>query len=205
MSMGTKVALGIVAAIVLLVVVSGFTVMGTYNSLVGLDQGAQAQWAQVESSYQRRADLIPNLVNTVKGAANFEQETLTAVTEARAKVGQVTQGALQNVANDPQAFQRFEQAQAGLSSALSRLMVVVEKYPELKATQAFRDLAVQLESTENRIGTERTRFNDAAQKFNTARETFPTVVIAGFFGNKFATKSYFKSASGAEKAPEVKF
>ncbi len=205
MSMGTKIALGIVAVIVLMAVVFGFTVMGTYNSLVGLDQGAQAQWAQVENAYQRRADLIPNLVNTVKGAANFEQETLTAVTEARSKVGQVTQGAMQNVLNDPQAFQRFEQAQAGLSSALSRLMVVVEKYPELKATQAFRDLQVQLEGTENRISVERMRFNDSARNFNTKRESFPTVVIAGFFGEKFGPKQYFKSQTGAERAPEVKF
>ncbi len=205
MGMGTKIALGIVGVIVLIALVFGFAVMGTYNSLVNLDQATQAQWAQVENVYQRRADLVPNLVNTVKGAANFEQSTLTAVTEARAKVGQVTQGAMQNIVNDPQAFQRFEQAQAGLSSALSRLMVVVERYPELKATQAFRDLQVQLEGTENRISVERMRFNEAAQAFNTRRESFPTVIIAGFFGNKFATKPYFKSQAGAEKAPEVKF
>jgi LemA protein len=117
----------------------------------------------------------------------------------------VTQGAMQNVINDPQAFQRFEQAQAGLSSALSRLMVVVERYPELKATQGFRDLQVQLEGTENRITVERQRFNDAAKDFNTKRESFPTVIIAGFFGDKFAPKPYFQAQTGAEKAPEVKF
>src|SRR5256714_8424334 len=128
MSTGMKIALGVLAAIVLFVIVLGGTIAGTYNSLVQLDQGVQGQWAQVENVYQRRADLVPNLVNTVKGAANFEQQTLTAVTEARAKVGQVTQGAMQNITNDPQAFQRFEQAQAGLSSAFSRLMVVVEEY-----------------------------------------------------------------------------
>ncbi len=205
MGTGTKIALGLVGAIVLLVLVFGSAIAGTYNSLVQLDQATQAQWGQVQNVYQRRADLVPNLVNTVKGAANFEQQTLTAVTEARSKVGQVTQGAMQNVVNDPQAFQRFEQAQAGLSSALSRLMVVVEKYPELKATQGFRDLQVQLEGTENRITVERQRFNDTAQAFNTKRESFPTVIIAGFFGNKFAPKPYFSAQTGAEKAPEVKF
>src|SRR5499427_283485 len=205
MSTGLKIALGVLAAIVLFVVILGGAIAGTYNSLVQLDQAVQTQWAQVQNVYQRRADLIPNLVNTVKGAANFEQQTLTAVTEARSKVGQVTQGAMQNVINDPQAFQRFEQAQAGLSSALSRLMVVAERYPELKATQGFRDLQVQLEGTENRITVERQRFNDAAQAFNTKRESFPTVIIAGFFGNRFATKPYFQAQTGAEKAPEVKF
>jgi LemA protein len=141
----------------------------------------------------------------VKGAANFEQSTLTAVTEARSRVGQVTQGAVQNIANDPAAFQRFQQAQDALSSALSRLMVVVERYPELKATQGFRDLQVQLEGTENRITVERMRFNEAAQAFNTKRESFPTNIIAGLFGAKFNTKPYFKSQAGAERAPEVKF
>jgi LemA protein len=205
MGTGTKIALGIVGVIVLLLIVFGSAIAGTYNSLVQLDQATQAQWGQVQNVYQRRADLVPNLVNTVKGAANFEQQTLTAVTEARSKVGQVTQGAMQNIINDPQAFQRFEQAQAGLSSALSRLMVVAERYPELKATQGFRDLQVQLEGTENRITVERQRFNEAARDFNTKRESFPTVIIAGFFGNKFAPKPYFSAQTGAEKAPEVKF
>ena len=205
MSTGLKIALGVLAAIVLFVVVLGGAIAGTYNSLVQLDQGVQSQWAQVQNVYQRRADLIPNLVNTVKGAANFEQQTLTAVTEARAKVGQVTSGAVENIARDPQAFQRFEQAQSGLSSALSRLMVVAERYPELKATQNFRDLQVQLEGTENRISLERMRFNEAAQAFNTRRDSFPTVIIAGFFGSKFQEKPYFKSQAGAEKAPEAKY
>src|SRR6266571_3872973 len=205
MSTGLKIALGILAAIVLFVVVLGGAVAGTYNSLVNLDQGAQSQGAQVQNVYQRRADLVPNLVGTVKGAANFEQQTLTAVTEARARVGQVTSGAVENIARDPQAFARFQQAQDGLSSALSRLMVVVERYPELKATQNFRDLQVQLEGTENRITVERMRFNEAAQGFNTKRNTFPTVLIAGFFGSKFQEKPYFKAVTGAEKPPEVKF
>jgi LemA protein len=203
--MATKVILGVVGAIVLVAIILGFTVVGTYNSLVNLDQSTQAQWGQVENTYQRRADLVPNLVATVKGAANFEQQTLTAVTEARAKVGQVTSGALENITRDPQAFARFQQAQDGLSSALSRLMVVAERYPELKATAGFRDLQAQLEGTENRITVERMRFNEAAQAFNTRRESFPTVIIAGFFGERFQVKPYFKAQTGAEKAPEVKF
>jgi LemA protein len=200
-----KVALVVLGAIILVVAVCGFMVAGTYNSLVTLDQATQAQWGQVQNVYQRRADLIPNLVNTVKGAANFEQGTLTAVTEARAKVGQVTQGAVQNIANDPAAFQKFQQAQDGLSSALSRLMVVVEKYPELKATANFSALQSELEGTENRISVERMRFNDTAREFNSKRDSFPTVIIAGFFGAKFQTKPYFQATAGAEKPPEVKF
>lgn len=203
--MNKKVILGILAALVLIVIIMGFSVMGTYNTLVQLDQAAQAQWGQVENTYQRRSDLVPNLVETVKGVSNFEKETLIAVTEARAKVGQVSSGALQNAVNNPAALQRFQQAQDGLSSALSRMMVVVEKYPELKATESFRELQAQLEGTENRITVERMRFNESAQGFNTKRESFPTVLIAGFFGSKFQTKGYFKATSGAEKAPAVKF
>jgi LemA protein len=205
MGKGTKIALIAVGVVVVVGLVIGMSLAGTYNSLVQLDQTTQAQWGQVENTYQRRADLIPNLVNTVKGAAQFEQETLTAVTEARSKVGQVTQGATENIVNNPQAFERFQQAQDQLSSALSRLMVVVERYPELKATQGFRDLQVQLEGTENRITVERMRFNDTARAFNTKRESFPTNIVAGFFGSKFNTKPYFKAQTGAEKAPEVKF
>jgi LemA protein len=152
--------------------------------------------------YQRRADLIPNLVETVKGAAAFEKDTFTAVTEARAKVGQVNAG---DIANNPEAFARFQQAQDGLSSALSRLMVVMEKYPDLKATQNFRDLQVQLEGTENRIAVERKRFTETGQAFNTKRMSFPTVVIAGFFGSRFNEKPYFKAQPGAETAPTVTF
>ena len=200
----SKILLIILAIVALVVVVGGVAVSGTYNSLVQLDQSTQASWAQVESAYQRRLDLIPNLVETVKGAAKFEQDTLTAVTQARAQVGQVTSQSVENITNNPAAFQRFQEAQAGLSSALSRLMVVVEKYPELKATQNFRDLQVTLEQTENRIGVERRRFNEAAQAFNTRRDSFPTVLIAGFF-SKFQPKTYFAAETGAEKAPGVKF
>ena len=187
------------------VVVLGLVCAGTYNELVRLDQGVQAQWGQVENVYQRRLDLVPNLVETVKGAANFEQSTLAAVTEARAKAGQVTVQAGRDVVDNPESFQRFEQAQQNLSSALSRLLVTVERYPELKATQAFRDLQAQLEGTENRITVERMRFNEAAQAFNTRRNSFPTVAIAGFFGSRFNEKPYFRAQQGADVAPRVKF
>jgi LemA protein len=205
MGKGAKIALAVLGAVVLVLIIFGGAIASTYNSLVRYDQTAQTQWAQVENQYQRRADLVPNLVGTVKGAANFEQSTLTAVTEARSRVGQVTSGAVENIARDPQAFARFQQAQDQLSSALSRLMVVVERYPELKATQNFRELQAQLEGTENRIAVERMRFNEAAMAFNTKRDTFPTVLIAGLFGSRFQEKPYFKSQAGAEKAPEVKF
>jgi LemA protein len=191
--------------VVVLAVVLGISCVGSYNKLVGLSQAVDAQWAQVENAYQRRADLVPNLVATVKGAANFEQGTLTAVTEARAKVGQVSAQATEKITQDPEALKRFEQAQSGLSSALSRLLVVSEQYPDLKATQNFRDLQVQLEGTENRIAVERMRFNEAAQAFNTARNRFPTVVIAGMFGSRFAEKAYFKAQDGAAAAPKVQF
>ena len=186
--MGKKIAIGCAGAALVFLLIVGVSIGGTYNSLVQLDQATQAQWAQVQNTYQRRADLVPNLVATVKGAANFEQSTMTAVTEARARVGQVTPAAMADITKDPAAFQRYQQAQQGLSSALSRLLVVAENYPQLKATANFRDLQAQLEGTENRITVERQRFNEAAQAFNTRRSSFPTVMIAGFFGDKFATK-----------------
>src|SRR5262245_50371069 len=194
----------VVLGFLVLAAIFGFWGVSSYNKLVSLDQAVQAQWSQVENVYQRRADLVPNLVETVKGAAAFEKDTFTAVTEARSQVGQISGDALKNVVNDPAAFQQFEQAQGALSSALSRRMVVLEKYRDLKATQNFRDLQTQLEGTENRITVERMRFNEAAQAFNTKRNTFPTVMIAGFFGAKFAEKSYFKAQAGAEVAPKVK-
>jgi LemA protein len=196
-------AIGCVAVLVLAVILV-MVVGGTYNSLNVLDQGVRAQWSQVENVYQRRADLVPNLVETVKGAANFEKDTFTQVAEARSKVGQISGDAMKNVLNDPQAFERFQQAQSGLSSALSRLMAVSEQYPDLKANANFRDLQTQLEGSENRIAVERKRFNETAQAFNTKRNSFPTVIIAGFFP-KFAEKPYFKAAEGADKAPQVKF
>lgn len=199
-----KWAIGCGVILVIVVLVLGLAVAGGYNSLVALDQAVRAQWGQVENVYQRRADLVPNLVETVKGAAAFEKDTFTAVAEARSRVGQVAGGG-EAVPNDPAAFAKFQQAQDGLSSALSRLMVVVERYPDLKATANFRDLQAQLEGTENRISVERMRFNETAQAFNTRRMSFPTVLIAGFFGDRFREKSYFKAQEGAETAPKVKF
>ena len=187
---------------IILAAILGFWGVSSYNKLVSLDQAVQAQWSQVENVYQRRADLVPNLVETVKGAAKFEKDTFTAVTEARAKVGQV-QGATSP--NDPASVEKFREAQDQMSSALSRLMVVVERYPDLKATQAFRDLQVQLEGAENRIAVERMRFVQAAQAFNNARNTFPRNIIASAFGSRFAEKAYFKAQAGAETAPKVQF
>ncbi len=193
------VLLGCVVVLVAAILVVGLAVAGSYNNLVKLEEAVKSAWGQVENVYQRRADLVPNLVETVKGAAAFEKDTFTAVTEARARVGQVNFGKVP----DAQEMQKFQAAQDGLSSALSRLLVVVEKYPDLKATQAFRDLQAQLEGTENRITVERKRFNDAAQAFNTARRRFPTVFFASMLG--FAEKPYFQAAAGSDKAPQVKF
>src|SRR5512143_930174 len=176
-----KWAIGCGVVLVVVVLVLGLAIAGGYNGLVSLDQAVQAQWGQVENVYQRRADLVPNLVETVKGAAAFEKSTFTAVTEARSRVGQVA-GTRQNVPNDPAACAKFQQAQDGLSSALSRLMVVVENYPELKATASFRDLQAQLEGTENRISVERMRFNEAVQAYDTAIKSFPALFYAGALG-----------------------
>src|SRR5438045_147325 len=197
-----KIALGCLGVLVLVAVVMGISMAGTYNGLVSLDQAVQAQWSQVENVYQRRADLVPNLVETVKGAAKFEKDTFTAVTQARARVGEV-QG--NTTPNDPASVNKFKDAQDQLSTALSRLMVVVERYPDLKATQAFRDLQVQLEGAENRIAVERMRFVQAAQAFNSARNTFPRNIIASAFGSRFAEKAYFKAQAGAQTAPRVQF
>ena len=199
------IGLGLIVVLLVVCLVGGVYAAGTYNKLVTLDQSVRAQWAQVENVYQRRADLVPNLVETVKGAAKFEQDTFTAVTEARSRVGQISAESMKNVTSDPAAFAKFQQAQDGLSSALSRLMVVVEKYPDLKATQNYRDLQAQLEGTENRIAVERMRFNEAAQAYNTKRMSFPTNIVAGFFGERFSEKPYFKAQTGADTAPKVKF
>ena len=171
-----------------------------YNTMVELDEGVTRQWAQVENAYQRRADLIPNLVATVKGYANFEQETLTAVIEARSKAT----GINVDPSNlTPEAIQQFEAAQGQLSGALSRLMVVVEKYPDLKANQNFLELQAQLEGTENRISFERMKFNESTGQYNTYIRRFPKNIIANIFG--FDKKDYFEAAEGAEKAPQVEF
>jgi LemA protein len=171
------------------------------NGLVDKEESVEGAWAQVENQYQRRADLIPNLVNTVKGAANFEQETLTSVIEARSKATSVNISA--SDLSDPAKFQQFQQAQGELSGALSRLLVSVERYPELKANANFRDLQSQLEGTENRISTERKRFNDTAQNYNTAIRKFPASIFASIGG--FDRKAYFEADQGAENAPTVDF
>jgi LemA protein len=190
--------IGVIVALVVLGIVSWGSKI--YNQMVTLQEGVTSQWGNVETQYQRRADLIPNFVNTVKGAANFEQETLTKVIEARAKATQVTIDPTKMTAEN---MQQFQKAQSDLSSALSRLMVVVEQYPELKATQNYRDLQVELEGTENRISVERRKFNEVAQSLNVYIKRFPQNFIAHMFG--FSAKPYFEAMEGADKAPEVKF
>ena len=184
------------------VVVIGLATAGSYNQLVKLSQAADSQWAQVQNVYQRRADLIPNLVATVSGAANFEKSTLTEITQARASVGQVKIDA-NSAPNDPSKLAAFDQAQGQLTSALSRLMVVVERYPTLTATENFRELQAELEGTENRISVERRDFNTAVQNYDTAIKSFPAVLYAGMF--HFQDKPYFAAAPGAETAPKVQF
>ena len=183
-----------------LVVVLVFSMCGSYNSAVTKDENLKKAWSQVENQYQRRADLIPNLVNTVKGYANFEQQTLTQVVEARASATQVK---IDPNNLTPEAIQRFEQAQQGLSGALGRLLMVTENYPDLKANQNFMDLQKQLEGTENRISVERKNFNEAVQEYNQMIRKFPNNIYMGIFG--FSAKGYFQSQAGSEKAPEVKF
>jgi LemA protein len=200
-----RTALGCLGALVLVAVLIAASAIGAYNKLVALDQAVQAQWGQVQNVYQRRADLIPNLVATVKGVANFEKSTYIAVAEARAKVGQVQLPSPSAITTDQQALSQYQAAQDGLTSALSRLLVVVERYPELKANENFLTLQSQLEGTENRIAVERMRYNDTAQAFNTTRQSFPTVLYANFFGDRFKSKAYFQAQPGAETAPKVTF
>ena len=171
-----------------------------YNSMVQLDEQVTSQWGQVENVYQRRADLIPNLVASVKGAANFEQETLTKVIEARAKATAVQ---VDPTKLTPEAIQKFQASQGELSSALGRLMVVAERYPELKANQNFLELQSQIEGSENRITVERMKFNEVTQQYNTKIRTFPNNLTAGLFG--FEKKGYFQAEAGANKAPKVEF
>ncbi len=195
--MGKLVAIGLVVVLVFCVIWG----VSSYNSLVSLNEGVGQAWSQVENVYQRRADLIPNLVETVKGAKNFEQETLTRVVEARASVGKLN--VTPEMLNDPQALQKFDQVQGELSSALSRLLVTVERYPELKSNANFLALQDELAGTENRIAVERRRFTETVQKYNVAVKRFPTSMLAGAFG--FAPKAYFEASEGAETPPPVKF
>jgi LemA protein len=189
----------IILGVLVLIILSA---VGSYNGLVGSSQGVDKSWADVQNVYQRRADLIPNLVQTVQGAANFEKSTIVEVTEARASVGKVQINANQAPADAAQLAQ-YQQAQGQLGNALSRLLVVAENYPNLKASENFRDLQAQLEGTENRIAVARKNFNDAVQAYNVKIKSLPTVFFAGFLG--FQPKPYFQAAAGAETAPSVKF
>ncbi len=201
MSIG-KIVLAVAGLFAVLALIAALWVSGIYNRLVTLQQGTDAAWAQVENVYQRRTDLIPNLVNTVSGAANFEKSTLAEIVAARASVGRVALPS-GGAPTDPAKFAEFEKAQGQLGSALSRLLVVSERYPDLKATAAFRDLQAQLEGTENRISVERGRFNEAVQAYNTAIKRFPAVVFAGMFGH--AARPYFTATAGSDKPPTVQF
>jgi len=197
MSKGWLIGGGIAVAVLLMI----FWVIGQYNGLVGLNEGVNNAWAKVQSDYQRRADLIPNLVETVKGAAVQEKSILVDVTEARAKVGQMV--VTKDVLDNPQAFKQFEQAQSGLTAALSRLMVVNENYPQLKTNQNYQDLMAQLEGTENRIKKSRDDFNNIVTTYNTTVEQVPGVFFAGMFG--YHRKAYFEASAGSENAPKVQF
>ncbi len=196
-----KTLLIILAIVIGLIVLFSMMFGAIYNTLVQKDEAVKSAWAQVENVYQRRLDLIPNLVETVKGYAAHERETLQSVIEARSKVSQIN--VTPDVINQPNAFSQFQAAQNRLSSALSRLMVVVERYPDLKANTNFLELQAQLEGTENRIAVERKRYNDAAQNFNTLRRTVPNILVANFMN--LPEKSYFKAEEGANKPPKVKF
>ena len=193
--------LGCLGALVVVGLLLFFWGQSTYNGIVALQQDVTAKWGQVQNVYQRRADLVPNLVATVKGYATHEREVFEAVTESRSKVGSIR--VTQDMLNNPAEMAKFQQAQDGLGSALSRLLLVVENYPELKANQNFLELQSQLEGTENRIAVERKRFNESAQAYNTRIKQFPANMLAGFFG--FKEKAYFEAAPGSEKAPVVDF
>lgn len=197
-----RIAAGCLAIVLVLLVAGVILAVTSYNGLVSSSQAVDGLWAQVQNQYQRRADLIPNLVSTVSGAANFEKSTLTEITNARASVGQVKIDPNQ-APIDAQTMQNFQRAQDSLGSALSRLLVVVERYPELKANSNFRDLQAQLEGTENRIAVERGRFNEGVQAYNVKVRRFPTVIIAGMMG--FVPKPYFQATAGSETPPKVDF
>ena len=194
-------ALWITIAIIVVLLFAGYSwVKGTYNTMVTQEEGVKTAWSQVENQYQRRMDLIPNLVNTVKGYATHEKETLEGVVSARAEATKTT---IDPSNLNEESMKKFQAAQGELSSALSRLMLVIERYPDLNANQNFSELQAQLEGTENRISVERKRFNETAQSYNTYIRSFPTNILAGMFG--FQPKAYFSAESGAEKAPKVEF
>jgi LemA protein len=201
MKKSTIVILSVIGGLLLLAFLLVGWVTGMYNSLVKLDEGVNQAWAQVQNQYQRRADLIPNLVEVVKGYAAHEKEVFENVAEARSSVGkmQITP----EILNNPQLFQKFQEAQSNLGSWLSRLMAVAENYPQLKANENFMQLQTQLEGTENRIAVERMKFNQVVQEYNVKVRTFPASIFAGMFG--FGQKQYFQAEAGTDKAPKVKF
>jgi LemA protein len=201
MNRSVAIVLGVVAALILVVLIFVGWGVSVYNRIVTSEEGVKASWSQVENQYQRRYDLVPNLVETVKGYAKQEKEVLLGVTEARSRVGQMA--VTPEILNDPQAFAKFQQAQDGLSSALSRLLVVTENYPTLRSNENFLALQQQLEGTENRISVERRRFGETVQEYNVMIRRFPASFIASMTG--FKEKAYFTSTSGADKAPDVKF
>jgi len=201
MNKGWLIGLGCLGLLILGALVVLIPVWNSYNSIVSLEQDVNARWAQVENVYQRRADLVPNLVATVKGYASHEREVLETVTASRAQVGSVQ--VTKDILNNPAEFQKFQQAQNSLSGALSRLLLVVERYPDLKANQNFLELQSQLEGTENRIAVERKRFNESAQMYNTRIKQFPALIVARIFS--FKEKQYFQATAGSEKPPVVDF
>jgi LemA protein len=194
--------LGLIGLLIVAAIIFAVAAVGMSNRFVRLSEATDKQWAQVQNVYQRRADLIPNLVNTVSGAANFEKSTLTEIVQARASVGRVKIDP-NNAPTSPETLRQFQAAQDQLSSALSRLLVVVERYPELKANKNFLDLQAQLEGTENRISVERARFNEVVQEYNTAIKQFPGSIIAGI--RNFQPKAYFQATAGSDKPPAVNF
>ena len=194
--------LGCLGVIVVILLIFGGAIAGGYNSLVQSSTSVDGSWAQVQTQYQRRADLIPNLVRTVEGAANFEKSTLTDVVNARANATKVTIDP-SKAPTDPEQLRQFEQAQNALTGTLGRLLAVSENYPQLRANNNFRDLQAQIEGTENRIAVARRDFNNSAQRYNAQVRTFPTVIYAGWFG--FQGKPYFQGAAGTESAPSVNF
>jgi LemA protein len=201
MTKGSLITLGCLGVLVVAVLIAAFAVWGSYNGIVAQEQNVESAWAQVQNVYQRRADLVPNLVATVKGYAAHERQVLEAVTASRAQVGSIQ--VRPEMLNNPAELQKYQQAQANLTGALSRLLLVVERYPDLKANQNFLALQSQLEGTENRIAVERRRFNEAAQSYNTRIMQFPAVIVARLFG--FQQKAYFQGAPGSETAPVVDF
>lgn len=196
-----KIGCVVLIGLLVLGLLAGVWGMGVYNNLTRLQVAVDQAWSQVENVYQRRLDLVPNLVETVKGASAFEQETLQAVTDARARASQIT--LTPEMLSDPAAMQRFQAAQGQLSGALSRLLATVENYPELKATEAYRDLMTQLEGSENRIAVERRRFNETVGTYNTATRVLPGSIVARLAG--FAPRALFEAAEGADQAPAVRF